>query len=224
VGLTLNGRNLNITAYRTLQGLADDILNSLMPDEVRLLVSLLGPVVHHPSNPLPDDFWDAIKAGQKIVAIKELRKASGLNLKSSKDIVDAIMSDYSEDQDKDAPLPEDKSDDDELRCDFDCDHCHADDDKPEDQDDAGDEPEDSDEGEPEEGEPGGDDGADGEPGDGEFGDGEGGVEADYNGEDVNGDTATADALADLAKRAHDNGKEHSEDEIRKALETLGISF
>lgn len=167
-----------------------------------MLVRLLSSEAPTASNVLPAAFWDAIDDSRKISAIKELRAASTLNLKSSKDIVDAIMN-------KPKPEPEDK---------------------PEDKDDSG-EPEESepegaddpdfdqypDDYDTEEGESDGEvDGADAGDGDGQEGD-----TAD-NGQDES--NATADAIADLARKAHDNGKNHSEDEIREALKTLGIQF
>lgn len=40
---------------------------------------------------LPDEFWEAIREDKKILAIKELRTATGLSLKSSKALVDYII-------------------------------------------------------------------------------------------------------------------------------------
>jgi hypothetical protein len=40
---------------------------------------------------LPDEFWEAIRDDKKIIAIKELRTATGLSLKSSKALVDYII-------------------------------------------------------------------------------------------------------------------------------------
>lgn len=212
VGLGINGHNLHVTVFRSLQGLADDITNSMLPDQVDMLVSLLKPPVHHPSYALPDDFWDAIKAGHKIPAIKELRTASNLNLRSAKDIVDAIMNKPEDKDDKDKSEDKDKSDDsgdkpEESEPDDTMDPSEYDQDDP----DFNQYPDDYD------GEADGDaDGADAGEGDAE-GDG------DDNGQDESS-TATADAIADLARKAHDNGKNHSEDEIREALKTLGIQF
>lgn len=215
VGLHLNGHNMNVSVYRSLQGLADDLINSMLPDEVRLLVSLLTGDLPKPpalSNALPPEFWEAIKANKKIPAIKELRAVSTLNLKAAKDIVEAIMNKPEpEDKDKDKSEDKDESDESEDK-----------DDDESDKDDSGDKPEDSepdydakqDEYEAQEAEEGDSDG-DGADAD-EFG--------DDGGDGEGGSAATMDALADLAKRAHDNGKEHSEDEIRKALATLGIQF
>lgn len=210
VGLHVNGHNLSLAFFRSLRGLADDIRGSMTPDEIRVLVRLLaGPPEPSPygSSALPDSFWEHVKGGRKIQAIKDLRSASTLNLLSSKNIVDALM-DKSDDKDESKGEP-DKDDDGQ-----------GDDEPgdPEGNDDSGDEPEESDSGEPGDG--------DTEEGDSE---GEGEVDASEAGSDggeldSDSGTATAEAIADLARKAHDNGKEHSEDEIRKALETLGIQF
>lgn len=45
----------------------------------------------HVRKELPDVFWQYIRSTQKIMAIKELRNATDLTLKASKQIVDAIM-------------------------------------------------------------------------------------------------------------------------------------
>src|SRR5690348_15143051 len=40
VGLAINGHNLHVSLFRSLQGLADDIANSMLPEEIDVLVRL----------------------------------------------------------------------------------------------------------------------------------------------------------------------------------------
>lgn len=191
VGLMINGHNLNVSAWRTLQGLADDITASMTGEQVDMLVSLLRPdVQQHGPNMLPESFWEHVDRGEKIQAIKDLRMSSDLSLKSCKDIVIRL-----------ANKPDDSEPDDSGN------------DSPPDSDDG--------DGEPGESEPGGDGSGESEiepasgAGEGESASGEPGAGQQ---------SATAAALADLAQRSHANGKKHDEEEIRKALETLGIQF
>lgn len=224
VALAVNGHDVHVTVMRSLRGLAYDIQSSMAPEYIAMLVRLLTPVSAYgkASNDLPDIFWSAIECDQKIKAIKELRAASTLSLRSSKDIVEAIM-DKPKDEDKSDDKDKDDSDKDESDKDKSKDKGDPED---RDQDDAGDDSGESDTGDGDDGEfdPSGEpDGSDtGElGGDQEVSAAEAGATEDAP---EGMDTATAEALAALAAKAHDNGKNYSEDEIKEALKTLGIQF
>lgn len=262
--IAVAGHNVSMHVSQSLDMWAGDIKDSMTPSEVAMLIRLISPPppmgASEQPNDLPEAFWEAVKAGQKITAIKELRAASTLNLKGAKAIVDAIMNDS-----PGGPKPE--PDDSELRCDFDCDHCHAgDEDESEDESDSDKDESDKDKDKPEDADKDqdkddtGDDSEESEPdprdedgdqdGDGDEFDPDDYGPDEYDSDSDNGepgelggdqevsaaeaeaaeeagsgaDTATAEALTALANKAHANGKDYSEDDIKEALKTLGISF
>lgn len=58
---------------------------------------------------VPEDVREAIAAGQKIIAIKLLREATGIGLANAKVIVDRMASDYSRQNPEQSAISEESS-------------------------------------------------------------------------------------------------------------------